>query len=64
LVAAGLGAALVPRLGREVAPPSVRFVPVTPTPTRRIFALWRTSAAARPALAATVDALRSRAAGL
>jgi DNA-binding transcriptional LysR family regulator len=58
LVAAGLGAALIPRLGREPAPSSVRFVPITPTPTRRVFALWRTSAAARPAVGATIDALR------
>jgi len=57
LVAAGLGAALIPRLGRELAPPSVRFVPITPTPTRRVFALWRASAAARPAIGATIDAL-------
>jgi DNA-binding transcriptional LysR family regulator len=58
LVAAGLGAALIPRLGREPAPSSVRFVPITPSPTRRVFALWRTSAAARPAVGATIDALR------
>lgn len=57
LVAAGLGAAVIPRLGREPAP-SVRFVPIDPPPTRRIFALWRTSAAARPAIAATLDAVR------
>ena len=30
LVAAGLGAAVIPRLGREPAPPSVRFVPLDP----------------------------------
>ncbi len=57
-VAAGLGAALIPRLGREPGPPSVRFVPIDPAPTRRVFVLWRTSAAARPAIGATVDALR------
>jgi DNA-binding transcriptional LysR family regulator len=58
LVAAGLGAALIPRLGREPAPPSARFVPIDPPPTRRIFALWRSSAAARPAIRATLDALQ------
>jgi DNA-binding transcriptional LysR family regulator len=58
LVAAGLGVAVIPRLGREPAPPSVRFVPVDPLPTRRIFALWRASAAARPAISATLDALQ------
>jgi len=58
LVAAGLGAAVIPRLGREPAPPSVRFVPIDPLPTRRIFALWRTSATARPAIGATLDTLQ------
>jgi DNA-binding transcriptional LysR family regulator len=58
LVAAGLGAAVIPRLGREPAPPSIRFVPIDPPPVRRVFALWRTSAAARPAIGATIDALQ------
>lgn len=58
LVAAGLGAALIPRLGREPAPASVRFVPITPSPVRRIYALWRASTAVRPAIGATLDALQ------
>jgi len=58
LVAASLGVAVIPRLGREPAPPSVRFVPIDPPPTRRIFTLWRASAAARPAIGATLDALQ------
>lgn len=58
LVAAGLGAAVIPRLGREPAPPSVRFVPLDPAPARRIFALWRSSAAARPAIGAALDAIQ------
>lgn len=58
LVAAGLGVALIPRLGREPAPPGIRFVPLDPPPTRHIFALWRTSSAARPAIGATLAALR------
>jgi molybdate transport repressor ModE-like protein len=57
LVAAGLGAAVIPRLGREPAPAAVRFVPVDPPPARRVFALWRSSADARPAVAAAVGAL-------
>lgn len=57
LVAAGLGAAVIPRLGREPVPSSIRFVPVDPPATRRIFALWRTSATARPAIGAALDAL-------
>jgi DNA-binding transcriptional LysR family regulator len=58
LVAAGLGAAVIPRLGREPTPPTVRFVPIDPPPTRRILALWRQSATARPAIGATLDALQ------
>jgi DNA-binding transcriptional LysR family regulator len=57
LVAAGLGAAVIPRLGREPAPTAVRFVPLDPAPARSIFALWRASATARPAIRATLDAL-------
>jgi DNA-binding transcriptional LysR family regulator len=58
LVAAGLGTALVPRLGRDPAPPRIRFVPVDPPPVRHVFALWRASSGARPAIRATVEALR------
>jgi DNA-binding transcriptional LysR family regulator len=58
LVAAGLGAALIPRLGREPAPPSVRFIPISPSPVRRIYALWRASTALRPAIKATLEALQ------
>ena len=57
LVAAGLGVALIPRLGREPAPQTIRFVPVTPPLTRRVYALWRTSTDARPAIRAIVEAL-------
>lgn len=57
LVAAGLGAAVIPRLGRDHVPAGVRFVPITPTPTRRVFALWRASASARPAVRAAVRTL-------
>jgi DNA-binding transcriptional LysR family regulator len=57
LVAAGLGVAVIPRLGREPAPPAVRFVAVDPPPTRSIFALWRTSAADRPSIGAALEAL-------
>lgn len=62
LVAAGLGAAIIPRLGREPALPEVRFVPIEPTPCRRIFALWRTSTDRRPAIQAGLNALREVAA--
>ncbi|MFC4589010.1 LysR family transcriptional regulator [Sphaerisporangium corydalis] len=58
LVGAEHGCALVPRLGRDVLPADVRTVPLLPRPTRRIFALWRTDAARRPAIRAAVDVLR------
>ncbi|MEV7966660.1 LysR family transcriptional regulator [Sphaerisporangium sp. NPDC088356] len=58
LVGAGHGCAIVPRLGRDVLPADVRAVPILPRPTRRIFALWRTDAARRPAIRAAVEVLR------
>ncbi|GAA5075025.1 DNA-binding transcriptional LysR family regulator [Thermocatellispora tengchongensis] len=64
LVAAGHGCAIVPRLGRGPLPPDVRAVPILHRPTRRIYALWRTDAARRPAIRAAVDALRAVAAPL
>ena len=60
LVAAGLGVALIPRLGREPTPSSVSFVPVTEPPVRHIFALWRTSTSTRPAIAAALDTLHQQ----
>ncbi|GAA2773931.1 LysR family transcriptional regulator [Nonomuraea dietziae] len=57
LVAAGLGCAIVPRLGRAHVPEGVRMVPIMPRQTRRIYALWRTDAARRPAIRAAVEAL-------
>jgi DNA-binding transcriptional LysR family regulator len=61
LVAAGLGVAVIPRLGRDPAPAAVRFVPVEPPPVRRVFAVWRTSASSRPAISATLAALEQAA---
>ncbi|WP_446042045.1 LysR family transcriptional regulator [Streptomyces sp. SID1121] len=58
LVAAGLGVAMVPRLGRGPLPPGVRALALDPVPSRRLYALWRTGAARRPAVTATVAALR------
>ncbi|GAA0952178.1 LysR family transcriptional regulator [Nonomuraea longicatena] len=58
LVAAGLGCAIVPRLGRTL-PEGVRAVPTLPRQTRRIYALWRTDAARRPAIRAAVEALKA-----
>ncbi|MFF9405766.1 LysR substrate-binding domain-containing protein [Streptomyces anandii] len=58
LVAAGLGVALIPRLGRGPLPEGVVEVPLDPVPVRRLYALWRTGAARRPAIAETVRTLR------
>lgn len=57
-MAAGLGIALVPRLGRGVLPPEVTPVRLDPVPTRRLHAMWRTGAARRPAIRETVRTLQ------
>jgi molybdate transport repressor ModE-like protein len=62
LVAAGLGIAVMPRLGRGQVPDGVRMIAVQPALRRNIYALWRTTAARRPAICATVSALRDAAA--
>ncbi|MFD5494298.1 LysR family transcriptional regulator [Streptomyces sp. NPDC127091] len=59
LVAAGLGIALIPRLGRGPLPDGVVEVPLDPMPVRHVYALWRTGAARRPAIAETVRTLRA-----
>ncbi|MCT9932066.1 LysR family transcriptional regulator [Planotetraspora sp. A-T 1434] len=64
LVAAGHGCALVPRLGRGPLPEGVDAVPIEPPPVRRLYAVWRTDAARRPAIRAAVDALRTACEGL
>ncbi|WAL74053.1 LysR family transcriptional regulator [Kitasatospora sp. YST-16] len=58
LIAAGLGLGLIPRLGRGPLPPGIAARPVTPEPVRRIHALWRTQTSRRPAVTATLTALR------
>src|SRR5215471_7256066 len=63
LVAAGLGIAVMPRLGRGQVPAGVRLIAVRPALRRNIYALWRTTAARRPAIGAVVSALREAAAG-
>ncbi|MBB2909033.1 DNA-binding transcriptional LysR family regulator [Streptosporangium becharense] len=64
LVAAGQGCAIIPRLGRGPLPADVRAVPIRPRPTRKLYAIWRSDAARRPAIRAAVDALKTIAAGL
>ncbi|GAA2709782.1 MULTISPECIES: LysR family transcriptional regulator [Streptomyces] len=59
LVAAGLGVAVAPRLGRGPVPQGVRTVPVRHTMCRHVFAIWRADADRRPSVRAVVDALRA-----
>lgn len=60
LVAAGLGVALVPRLGRAPLGPDVVAVEVAdPVPTRLVDALHRRTMADSPAIAAVLAALRT-----
>lgn len=61
LVEAGLGAAVIPRLGRTPVPEGVRLVPVDPPLTRSVYAVWRAEAARRPAIRAVLAALRATA---
>ncbi|WP_180929465.1 LysR family transcriptional regulator [Streptomyces sp. AJS327] len=60
LVAAGVGVALVPRLGSGPLPVGVALLPLEPTPVRRLYALWREGASRRPAIEETVRVLRDR----
>lgn len=57
LVAAGLGVALIPRLGRGPVPDGAVVKAVHPTATRRLFAVWHTDTGQRPAIHAACDAL-------
>jgi DNA-binding transcriptional LysR family regulator len=57
MVGAGLGVALVPRMGRGAVPDTVRVLPVAPAPTRQVYAVWRSVTGTRPALQAAVLAL-------
>lgn len=61
LVAAGLGAAVLPRMGRCDVPPGVRIVAVRPALTRHVYAIWRAEAARRPAIRAALAAFRAAA---
>ncbi|MEU9796060.1 LysR family transcriptional regulator [Streptomyces sparsogenes] len=59
LIAAGLGVAVVPRLGRGAVPEGVRVVPVRHhTMRRHVYAVWREDADRRPSIRAAVDVLR------
>ncbi|WP_329129232.1 LysR family transcriptional regulator [Streptomyces sp. NBC_01476] len=57
LVAAGLGVAVMPRLGRDPMPGGVCITPVRRTMHRHVYAVWREDADRRPAIRVAVDAL-------
>ncbi len=57
-VAERLGVAFIPRLARSTLPPGVVARPITPEAARRVSVVWRAAASGRPAVAATVTALR------
>ncbi|WP_017591212.1 LysR family transcriptional regulator [Nocardiopsis potens] len=61
LVAADLGAAVIPRLGRGPVPEGVRLVQVQPALVRQVYVFWNADAARRPAIRAAVRALREAA---
>ena len=58
LVGAGLGAAVIPRLGRGSVPRGVKIVASDPTLRRHVYALWRPDASRRPAIHAAVEAFQ------
>lgn len=61
LVAAGLGYAVIPKLGRGPAPEGVKYVHVLPTLQRHVFAVWRTDSSRKTALRAVREVLLSTA---
>lgn len=61
LVGAGLGAAVIPRLGRGAVPRGVVVVRSTPTLRRQVYAVWRSDAARRSALRAVIEAFQAAA---
>ncbi|MEU4152454.1 LysR family transcriptional regulator [Streptomyces sp. NPDC026659] len=58
LLAAGVGVALLPRLGRAALPPGVRAVPLRPAPSRQVSAVWRRRSGQRPSIQAALKILR------
>ncbi|SDX82996.1 DNA-binding transcriptional regulator, LysR family [Amycolatopsis xylanica] len=59
LVAAGFGAAIIPRLGRDHLPDGVRIVPVQPVLSRHVYAVSRAESAKRPAVRAVIEAMQA-----
>ena len=59
LVAAGLGACILPRLGRGQIPAGVSVVPTEPALRRHVYAAWRTQTTRKSAIAAAVEELQA-----
>ncbi|WP_405071586.1 LysR family transcriptional regulator [Kribbella sp. NBC_01510] len=59
MLARGIGIGLLPRLGRGPIPDGVVVVPLQPAPSRRLYAVWRTTTARRPAIAVTLQTLKA-----
>ncbi|GAA3171093.1 MULTISPECIES: LysR family transcriptional regulator [Streptomyces] len=59
LIAAGLGVAVAPRLGRGPVPEGVSVVPVGHAMRRHVYAIWRADADRRPSIRAAVNALQT-----
>lgn len=59
-VAAGLGLAVIPRLAHDHIPAGATLIPVTPTISRHIFAVWREETARRPSIKAFLDGVREQ----
>jgi DNA-binding transcriptional LysR family regulator len=59
MLAQGIGIGLLPRLGRGPLPSGVIALPLQPAPSRRLYAIWRTATTRRPAITATLAALKS-----
>lgn len=58
LVAAGLGACILPRLGRGPVPAGVSVVPTEPALRRHVYAAWRTNTTRKNAIRVAVEELR------
>ncbi|MEU8224061.1 LysR family transcriptional regulator [Kribbella sp. NPDC048915] len=59
ILARGIGIGLLPRLGRGPLPDGVVAVPLQPAPSRRLYAVWRTTTSRRPAISVTLATLKT-----
>jgi DNA-binding transcriptional LysR family regulator len=59
MLANGIGIGLLPRLGRGAIPDGVAVVPLQPAPSRRLYAVWRTTTSRRPAISVTLKTLKA-----